>query len=84
MDGKCAKRVRLGAEGGAGARAADTGGGSDGETLLPLFAAAADNETQIPLGEVDYEDGEASEVCNNAAGFYKGLFFVKLTEHLYS
>jgi len=77
MDDKCAKRARLDAEGGAGARAADTGGGSDDETLFPLFAVAAtDNETRIPLGEEDNEDEEGSEVCNNATSFYKGLFFV--------
>ena len=80
MDDKCAKRARLDAEGGAGARAADTGGGadaSDDEALFPLFSGAAtDNETRIPLGEEDFEDEEGSEVCNNATNFYKGLFFV--------
>jgi hypothetical protein len=73
MDNKCAKRARLDAEGRAGARAADTGGGadaSDDEALFPLFSGAAtDNETRIPLGEEDHEDEEGSEVCNNTTNF---------------
>ena len=70
------KWARPDAEGGAGARAPGTGAGSDDETLLPLFAAATDNGTRIPLGEEDHEDEEASEACSNSASFYKGLIFV--------
>ena len=74
MDDKCAKRARLDAEGGAGSRASDNGGGRGDEILLPLFAGAAtDNETRIPLGEEDHEE-ESSEVCDNATNLYQGYF----------